>query len=454
MYRREKTLREDRYNHEKKTPSFSSTLLDKIYRSIDEGDIRTEDLKFYREPMGKKQGRGSGKNNRATEEEAAANLRRACLIEKLMDKKVSEKVGTGRREYLAEPVKSQLQEHDHDHDVLFFSSTSSSSDSSSGGFSSSDTESMYGLKSKFSCSLPSRPRPVRTGVSARPERSEKKQRALFHEQRELHVFDDCHYSSATGDTPKGEEAVTESKSRARKIYANLKKVKQPISPGGRLANFLNSLFTTGNTKKTKNLSSTGRNDDASGFRKSKSVQESTCSSASSFSRSCLSKKSPSSREKQRNGVKRTVRFCPVSVIVDEDCRPCGHKCLYEEEDASIMPMRVSTAWKKGRSPTRTDEEELKSHVMEKTRRVEEAAREFLKNYHQNQRKNELIMRDFRGRYDEDEYEGDDAASCSSSDLFELDHLVAIGNDRYCEELPVYETTHVVTNKAIANGLML
>lgn len=266
------------------------------------------------------------------------------------------------------------------------------------------------------------------------------------------MFDDYHYSSSAGEAPKDEEVIIKSKSRALKIYANLKKVKQPISPGGRLATFLNSLFTTGNTKKTKNSPSVGGGyEDAAVERKSKSVQASTCSSASSFSRSCLSKTSPSSREKLRNGVKRTVRFCPVSVIVDEDCRPCGQKCLYEEEDSSLIPVSVPTAWKIGRSTTtRKNEEELKFQVLEKTRRVEEAAREFLRDYHQNQKKGELIMRDFRGG----EYEDDDAASCSSSDLFELDHLAVMGNNRYCEELPVYETTHVQTNRAIANGLIM
>ncbi|KAE8100079.1 hypothetical protein FH972_018007 [Carpinus fangiana] len=458
MYRREKILREDRYCQGRKNPSFSSTLLDKIYRSIDEGEKSTEELKFYRETMGKKQSRASGKSSRALEGEGAASLRGACLIEKWMDKKAGAKVGSQRRQYLTELERKPQHDRDHDNDALYFSSASSSSDSSSGGFSSSDTESIYGLKSSSSCFLPSRPKPVRTSVSARSERSEKaekKQRGLFHEQREVHMFDDYHYSSATGDAPKHDEVMIKSKSRALKIYANLKKVKQPISPGGRLANFLNSLFTTGGTKKTKNSPSVGVYEDVAVARKSKSVPASTCSSASSFSRSCLSKTSPSSREKLRNGVKRTVRFCPVSVIVDEDCRPCGQKCLYEEQDSSLIPVSVPTAWKIGRSTkTRKNEEELMFQVLEKTRRVEESAREFLRDYHQNQKKNELIMRDFRDNEHVGEYEDDDAASCSSSDLFELDHLQVMGNNRYREELPVYETTHVETNRAIANGLIM
>ena len=38
-------------------------------------------------------------------------------------------------------------------------------------------------------------------------------------------------------------------------------------------------------------------------------------------------------------------------------------------------------------------------------------------------------------------------SDSSSDLFELDNL------KYQEEFPVYETTHLDTNRVIANGLI-
>jgi hypothetical protein len=56
--------------------------------------------------------------------------------------------------------------------------------------------------------------------------------------------------------------------------------------------------------------------------------------------------------------------------------------------------------------------------------------------------------------DEEEEEESDVASCASSDLFELDNLSAIGIERYREELPVYETTHLGTNRAIANGLIL
>ncbi|KAB2080003.1 hypothetical protein ES319_A05G040700v1 [Gossypium barbadense] len=452
MYKLEKTV----YRQERDNPSFSSTLLDKIYRSIDDGDTRNVDLKFYRETMQKKQSKASVRcsGSRVEEEdEEMSSFRRARLIEKWMEKKVTEKANAGRKQV-------SHNDYDHDQDVLFFSSTSTSSDSSSGGFSSSDTESMHVSKSKSSCFVRSRPKPVRTTMSARSEKPLKTEktgrteRALFYDHRESHLLDDYHYNSASDYTPKLEESLFKSKSRATQIYGNLKKVKQPISPGGRLASFINSLFTTSNTKKARGPSSMLSCDDE---RKLKSGQVSTCSSASSFSRSCLSKNSPSTRERLRNGVKRSVRFCPVSVIVDEDCRPCGQKCLYEEQDSSSVSVAVPTVWKIRKSPSRKLDEEIKLQAMEKSRRVEEMATKFLKEYHLNQMK-DFISRDNHSNYvmeemEEMEEDEDDAASYSSSDLFELDHLVLNGNDRYREELPVYETTHVETNRAIANGLI-
>ncbi|KAI7987657.1 Protein BIG GRAIN 1-like A [Camellia lanceoleosa] len=210
-------------------------------------------------------------------------------------------------------------------------------------------------------------------------------------------------------------------------------MKQPISPGGKLASFLNSLFSNRNLKKTKNSSSssTGGYEDVCVERKAKSTQASTCSSASSYSRSCLSKSSLNSKEKPNNsGVKRTVTFYPVSVIVDEDCRPCGHKCIYENNSSKYG----------------MEEVKRRQVLVEKSRKIEEAAaaREILKGY----AKNAMVLSG-----NEDDY--DDAASDSSSDLFELDHLAFIGNNnrRFCEELPVYETTYLDTNRAIASGLI-
>ncbi|CAL0319091.1 unnamed protein product [Lupinus luteus] len=355
-------------------PSFSSTLLDKIYRSIDEGERKSNDMKFYREPTAtvRKQSRSNVKFIRA-----------------------SENVDIQGRQHNI----PQIRVHDHDRDVMFFSSISNSSNSSSGTLSSSETESLYGMRSKASCFVPyPKPKPVRTNVSEKTEKkiTERKQSNMFLEQKkDAQVFDSYPTYSHNSNIESSEEGLIKSKSRAMKIYNNLKKVKQPLSPGGKLTNFLNKLFATGNnTKKPKSTSSV---EDTKAERKT--LAASTCSSVSSFSRSCLSKTSPSSREKLRNnGAKRTVRFYPVSVIVDEDSRPCGHKSLYEEKELQLQQKKSNFF------PTRID---------------------------------------------------DDAASDSSSDLFELDHLTVFGDDdRYFEELPVYETTHLSTNRAIANGRII
>ncbi|CAI0419442.1 unnamed protein product [Linum tenue] len=271
-------------------------------------------------------------------------------------------------------------------------SSSSSSDSSNGtgaGFSSSDDS--------FSIPVPRSQvlKPIRTSTTSSSEARPRQEKS---------------------DVGGGGGFVKKKSRSLKNIYGDLKKVKQPISPGGRLASFLNSLFTAGTAKKAK------IGGDRDEIRPSNST--SACSSASSFSRSCLSK-TPSSRGGGGGG-KRSVRFYPVSVIVDEDSRPCGHKSVYGERPAGS--------------------EELKYRVMSESRRVEEVARELLKSYKQRRRGDEVEM--------EVDEEDDDVASCASSDLFELDNLSSIeGIERYREELPVYETTHFKTNRAIANGLV-
>ncbi|KAA0064527.1 protein BIG GRAIN 1-like B [Cucumis melo var. makuwa] len=411
--------------------SFSSSLLDEIYRSIDDGgDKRSGELKFYRQKVLKKQGKVIGKAQNDVEDEEIASLHRALLIERWIEKKVAEKVSAQRRRSLTEgEIKFQLYQHDREEDVLFFSSTSSSSDSSFGGFSSSDTESMYGSKSLTpSCFAKFRPKPIRTSVSAPPpEKTEAKQR----QSREKPQSKQSNQFVENKEKSRGfdENAMIKSKSRALKIYTNLKKVKQPISPGGRLSSFLNSIFTAGTPKKTGNsVSSTTVSEDPNSERKSKSGQTSTCSSAASFSRSCLSKNSPCSSEKLRNADRRTVRFYPVSTIVDEYCRPCGHKSLYEEEDPKFQ-------------------------IKNKAETTESTSRKNTTDYQQQMRKkNDFLIRNFHHPDNDLSEEDDETASCSSSDLFELDHLREMSGgcgNRYREELPVYEsTTRVDTNRAI------
>ncbi|BAT98324.1 hypothetical protein LR48_Vigan192s002100 [Vigna angularis] len=407
-------------------PSFSSTLLDVIYRSIDEDQTEEKEeerLIFYRETMRKQKQSNCFREDKTEPEKL--NSRRARKVENWMDKRTSEKVLMGRNS-LTEFERRTRSNSISNTLSMYSSSTSSSESSSVGGFSSSESESFYGVQ---------RPKPIKTSVSD-------KTKTNF--DAALHNHNFRSHSSQT-QKPKHENGFGKTKSKALKIlYGELKKAKQPISPGARLASFLNSLFTSsGNAKKAKVSTTTTPStcgpvlipvptNRTADTKPAAQQPGSTCSSASSFSRSCLSK-TPSSR----SGAKRSVRFCPVSVVVDEDCRPCGHKNVYEGAED------LAASNGKNRS------EELRLHVMQESRRVEELARDLLKNY---QKKNEVEF-DAVMHY-EDEDDDDDVASCSSSDLFELDNLSAIGIERYREELPVYETTHFNTNRAIANGFIL
>ncbi|KAI3716367.1 hypothetical protein L6452_23655 [Arctium lappa] len=422
------TVRRHQYRPAREYPSFSSSLLDEIYRSIDERD--DQELMIYRKTTTEKQSNFSVndcfQNNRQVQQDMAG-VGQACLIDKWMDKEVCEKVVVRRRSAADFKRSSQRIEGDS----LYFNSSSSSSDSScGGGFSSSEAESVYGASS--------RPKPIRTSTNRHDVyNTREKQRNTYGQKYQLEDLQ---------SKPKHEGKFVKTKSKAMKIYGDLKKVKQPISPGGRLATFLNSLFTTGNAKNTKLSSSSAVGyDDA----RSKSANASTCSSASSFSRSCLSK-TPSSRGKLSNNKIRSVRFFPVSVIVDEDCQPCGHKSLYGEE-SNLQSVKLV------KNPIT---EELKTHSNEKNRRIEEAARNLLRNY---QKKVEcefdLISNSVKSHNEidmnnEEEDDDDDAASNTSSDLFELENFSAIGMEKYRDELPVYETTYLDTNLAIGNGFLM
>ncbi|XP_074376694.1 protein BIG GRAIN 1-like A [Apium graveolens] len=182
------------------------------------------------------------------------------------------------------------------------------------------------------------------------------------------------------------------KSKALKTYDDLKKSK--VNQGF-LASFLSTLF----------ISTSTRNDKKSKIDKRKHASVNASSACSSLFRTSCFTKTPSSRGKLSDGMTRSVRFYPVtSVIMDEDR-------IYKDN---------------GR------------HNYDNRR-----AREVLKKY---EKKLEEIM-----MMNEDE----DCESCASSDLFELDNLDAVtaSRQRYSEELPVFETTSVDANRAIAYGLL-
>ncbi|KAL6584888.1 hypothetical protein OROMI_004177 [Orobanche minor] len=140
--------------------SFSSTLLDEIYRSIDGSDEKFGEMKLQKPKVAKKQSRGGQgklKGGNVVEDEEIASFRRACLVKKWMDMKETEKVARNRKGVTSLPKFDRKL----DNDPMFFSSGSSSSDSSFGWCSEVET-----VKPKHSCFGPlNMPKQVKTYVS-------------------------------------------------------------------------------------------------------------------------------------------------------------------------------------------------------------------------------------------------------------------------------------------------
>ncbi|CAD5171184.1 unnamed protein product [Musa acuminata subsp. malaccensis] len=335
-------------------PSFSSTLLDAIYRSMDESDA-----------------------GGAPEPSLAASRRPAMVV--------SERAGSRPRGL--PPI-----------------STSSSSDNSSyGGFSSSS-------EPESASSHRARLRPIRSGeaparctaVSSPPTRPPPPPPLQQHQRISSPPV--VHHRERT-----------KSSSIRSKLW-DLGRSKAPASPGGRLAALLNSLFASAAKRPKKSKTPTATAAGAVG-----GYDDSACSTLSSHSRSCLVK-APSSRRAppaEDEGAKRSVRFHPMSVIVGEDLRPCGQKNVYAGDRAAEGRRRTVATEVEGKGKTKT------------RMRVEELLRRF-----------------------EDGEEEDGEISDSSSDLFELENLtVMTGGEGYRDELPMYETTHAATNRAISRGLV-
>ncbi|MCD7455908.1 hypothetical protein HAX54_030061 [Datura stramonium] len=150
----------------------------------------------------------------------------------------------------------------------------------------------------------------------------------------------------------------------------LKKVKQPISPGGRLSSFLNSLFTNGK-KLAKNDHHHHEEE-----RKLKSPNNNASTNCSSFSKSCLRK----------------------NII---STGPCGHIKNLDMDQQNVEPRKAIK----------------RNYIYEGHQQIK-----FDKNI-------------------EVEVEDDNnAISCTSSDLFELDIFSSIE----LMGLPVYETTNLAS----------
>ncbi|KAK9054759.1 hypothetical protein SSX86_025838 [Deinandra increscens subsp. villosa] len=353
------------YSCRRDIPSFSSTLLDVIYRSIDERDDKS----------------------------SVVNYRKSIRINRQIADVDHPPSGGGSK-------KSHVVVDRQQKSVTRFDSIDDSSGSRYGvGI----TSEMFGF--------PARPRPIRT-VNIHDDYDEE----YCNGTRKMNIMNKSAYDKKcnksddlqTKTTDGHEGKFVKTKSRAMKIYGYLKRGKQPISPGGRLATYLISLFRSTNAKKSKPY-----DHDETMKVHANLKSKSSSSSATSFSRSCLSKTPPpTSRGKPAGtGIKRS----PASE--------------YSQSDSQSDPPAVRF----------TRKEELKKHNI-------------LKNY---QRKVEYVFDSINNNKndnndDEDEDE-DEAGSYASSDLFELEHLSAIGMDECMQELPLYETTNIDVNRAIANG---
>ncbi|KAK4774107.1 hypothetical protein SAY87_029126 [Trapa incisa] len=371
-----------RDHHHQNCPSFSSTLLDAIYRSIDDEGIRDQPHQQHRQQQFHCQldhdilkGKSGADNGHRVE---AHGIKKSW-----MDKRHNE-MATARRSSVAYTGRSLRS---------FCNSRSSSSETSSnrgGWFSPSDSDN-YSSRSESKSRAPSacysmnNLKPIRTSISgdrlARPPRTI----SLHGENYDLQV----HQVVRPNNLHKqGGGGAVKAKSKALKIFEDFKRMngsnkKHPVSPGAKLASFLNALFSA---KKAKYLSAYKAH--FSGGRVPESGYSSTCSSASSSSssRSCMSN-TPSSRGKLTGtGTETSVRFCPVNVTVGKDLWAAGgHKSRH-----LVDRHQQSNSMKKY---PRTQENQELFHVSE----------------------------------DQEDKEEDDGVSCESSDLFELENLSRIGD---------------------------
>ncbi|PWA98732.1 charged multivesicular body protein 2a [Artemisia annua] len=276
--------------HRRKTPSFSSSLLDSILRSIDETNEHVSqqqlhdrdhdhDMTFAYEPkvMSKINVKKSHAINEGVEQQMPS-LRRAIMIDQWMETQNNNNNNSNNISYCNGNGQST------DCYISRKSTRKCSSDSISSGttFTTSSATSEQTETPSTYRSLPNSFTISRNTAEA--------------------VFRD---NTQKGDSKREGKFMKLTKLRAMKIYGDLKKVKQPISPGSRISAFLYSLFASSKKAKIEESIQNFRT-----LKKSRSIKQDTTMSCTSFSRSCMSKKQHS------NGVKRSVRFYPETETVD------------------------------------------------------------------------------------------------------------------------------------------
>ncbi|KAL8152310.1 hypothetical protein V2J09_010070 [Rumex salicifolius] len=364
-------------NNHTNNPTFSSSLLNEIFLSID------------REPPAVAAD-SSNLRRLLDQDRKMSSLRRSRLVHKWMDKPSFGDLIVPTPPPPPPPVVPAVVDEDPD---SFFSTTSvSSSDSSFGGLSSTASEAETpsfdsSSKPKTSCFGPFRaPKPVKT--KAKVANTD-----LFGE--------DCSTNRSSSS----------SSSRALKIYSQLKSLKQPISPGIKLAKYINSLFikeaSTSTSRKKKTTKNTkpdnpifrGVPAPERRYKSEETSPEWPISFTSSF----------------------TKRDIPSSTSAISTSIASDHKAALMKRYDELRRLKIGDI----------EEEEEEEEVDMNRKVLEEVALDLLNNYW-NRKKTE-------NDNDDDNNDKDDS-SCSSSDLFEIDHLSLIGN----EELPVYETTRILS----------
>ncbi|KAD7476867.1 hypothetical protein E3N88_00003 [Mikania micrantha] len=349
--------------HRRKTPSFSSSLLDSILRSIDETNngtlqqqqqqqqVHDHDLMFFAsEP------KRSGKIHfpyvhSINEEEQMPSLQRAIMIDQWIETQNNSSNNNSSNRYV--PRKSTRK----------FSLDSSSSGTTA------FTTSSGSLETVTCPATPSTYRSLPNSFT------------ISRKTAEVVFRDDTQKASSSKREGKFMKLT---KLRAMKIYGDLKKAKQPISPGSRISAFISSLFASSSSKKAK-IEESMQN--FRSLKKSRSIKQDATMTCTSFSRSCMSKK------QHNSNVKRSVRFYPEN---DTDGKS-GHDRDSESDHSMAVP-KYERRWF--------------------------AEKNYTKNY------KKFMVNNIE---DDDEDEDDD-------DLFELEIVGGVGTGSYVQELPVFETT--------------
>uniref|UniRef100_A0A7N0V7A4 Uncharacterized protein n=1 Tax=Kalanchoe fedtschenkoi TaxID=63787 RepID=A0A7N0V7A4_KALFE len=407
--------------HAVESPSFSSSLLDKVVRSIDEGD---------ESPHPGVGGRSSAA--RKSQIKGSIYSDRVEIHRSSMERKVK-KAGTNRRKFETEAGKKPDKNGTPDCTDSRFT-TSIRMDSSRGEiFSALYDRSQFKLQPPAAVIGAKKLKPIRTSTAAtRQVRLEKTQSYDYPDFSRMvsdaSGLEGCKSSSnPKPEAPSPSSSFQNAKYRAAKIYGELKNVKQPISPGGKLTRFITSLFSK---RRSANKSGKAPEHECGAEAPRTQVPVTTCSSASSFYRSCLISKSPASS-------KRSVRFCPVNIITDDDGRqqqrrsnprlaPSIRSCSH---DHNIKSQQCDLVGENCGSQVQSD------------------LREILKKYQNNGVLNIYDKfrdegKDGRGIGSGGGGDDEDGASCASSDLFELDHIGGNVNGSINDELPVYGSTQL------------